>query len=41
MVKAEKVQKGSFFGNFAKSKQDRNDEAKDLYIQAANCFKLS
>lgn len=24
-----------------RGKQDRNDEAKDLYLQAANCYKLS
>ena len=24
-----------------RGKQDRADEAKDLYLQAANCFKLS
>lgn len=39
--KAEKTLKGSFFGNFMKGKQDRADDAKDLYLQAANCFKLA
>lgn len=39
--KANKTLKGSFFGNFTRSKQDRADEAKDLYLQAANCFKLT
>lgn len=39
--KAEKHQKGSFFGNFMRGKQDRNDEAKDLYLNAANCWKLA
>jgi hypothetical protein len=31
MARAEKVLKGSFFGNFMRGKQDRADEAKDLY----------
>lgn len=29
--KADQTLKGSFFGNFFNSKQDRRDEAKDLY----------
>ena len=37
--KADQTLKGSFFGNFFNSKQDRRDEAKDLYQQAANCYK--
>ena len=40
-AKAEKMYKGSFFGNLMKGQQDRADDAKDLYLQAANCFKLS
>ena len=32
---------GGFFKNMMSSKQDRMDEAKELYAQAANCFKLS
>ena len=39
--RAEKAIKGSFFGNFMRGKQDRSDEAKELYLQAANCYKLS
>ena len=39
--KADKVLKGSFLGNFMRGKQDRADEAKDLYQQAANCYKLA
>jgi tetratricopeptide (TPR) repeat protein len=39
--KAEKTVKGSFFGNLMRGKQDRADDAKDLYLQAANCYKLS
>ena len=38
---AEKKLKGGFIKNFMSSKSDRMDEAKDLYAQAANCFKLS
>ena len=30
--KAEKTMKGSFFGNMMKGKQDRADDAKDLYL---------
>ena len=30
--KAEKIQKGSFFGNLMKGRQDRNDDAKELYL---------
>lgn len=37
---AEKVLKGSFFGNLSRSKQDRKDEAKDIFKQAANSYKL-
>lgn len=32
--------KGSFFGNMMKGKADRADDAKELYLQAANCYKL-
>ena len=39
--KAEKTLKGSFFGNLTKGKQDRADDAKDLFLQAANCYKLA
>ena len=38
--RATKTQKGSFFGNLTKGKADRADEAKELYLQAANCYKL-
>ena len=38
--RAAKTQKGSFFGNMMKGKQDRADDAKELYLQAANCYKL-
>ena len=31
--------KGSFFGNFMSSKADRQEQAKELYQQAANCYK--
>ena len=37
--KGDAALKGSFFGNFFASKQDRKDEAKELYQQAANCYK--
>ena len=37
--KADAVLKGGFFSNFFSSKADRKDEAKDLYLQAANCYK--
>ena len=39
--KGDKTLKGSFFGNFMKGKSDRPDEAKELYQQAANCYKLA
>ena len=32
---------GSFWKNLSNSKQDRMDEAKEIFQQAANCFKLS
>jgi hypothetical protein len=32
--------KGSFFGNLTRGKQDRKDEAKDIFKQAANSYKL-
>lgn len=38
--RATKTMKGSFFGNLMKGKEDRADEAKELYLQAANCYKL-
>lgn len=38
-LKAEATLKGSFFGNLMKGKQDRADEALELYQQAANCYK--
>ena len=38
--KGEKIQKGSFFGNLTYGKADRNDDAKDLFVQAANCYLL-
>ena len=37
--KADTTLKGSFFGNLFAAKQDRKDDAKDLYSQAANCYK--
>lgn len=37
---AGKTLKGSFFGNLTKGKSDRADEAKELFLQAANCYKL-
>jgi len=40
-AKGEKTIKGSFFGNLSRSKADRQDEAKELFLQAANCFKLA
>jgi tetratricopeptide (TPR) repeat protein len=39
--RAQKTLKGSFFSNLSKGKQDRADEAKDLFVQAANCYKLT
>jgi tetratricopeptide (TPR) repeat protein len=39
--RAEKTMKGSFFGNFMRGRQDRADDSKELYLQAANCYKLS
>ena len=30
--RAEKTMRGSFFGNFMRGKQDRADDAKDLYL---------
>ena len=30
--RAQKTLKGSFFGNLTKGKQDRADEAKDLFV---------
>jgi tetratricopeptide (TPR) repeat protein len=39
--KAEKTLKGTFFSNLTRGRQDRADDAKDLYLQAANCYKLS
>ena len=41
VAKGEKTQKGSFFGNMSSSKADRNDDAKDLFVQAANCYLLA
>ena len=37
---AEKKLKGGFFKNLMQSKEDRLDEAKELFQQAANCYKL-
>lgn len=37
--KADVLLKGGFFSNFFNSKQDRRDDAKELYQQAANCYK--
>jgi hypothetical protein len=33
--------KGGFFKNLMSSKSDRMDEAKELYSQAANCYKMA
>ena len=38
-AKADATMKGSFFGNMFGSKGDRKNDAKDLYQQAANCYK--
>ena len=38
---ADKKLKGSFFGNLVNGKEDRDREAKDLYQQAANCYKAA
>ena len=38
-AKGDQALKGSFFGNLFGAKKDRQDDAKDLYNQAANCFK--
>ena len=38
-TKADQTMKGGFFSNMFSAKQDRLDEAKDLYSQAANCYK--
>lgn len=32
---------GGFFKNLTTSKEDRMDEARELYAQAANCYKLA
>ena len=37
--KADTTLKGGFFSNMFSHKQDRKDDAKDLYQQAANCYK--
>lgn len=37
--KGEAALKGGFFSNLTKSKEIRMDEAKDFFIQAANCYK--
>jgi len=39
--KADKTLSGSFFSNLFGSKDDRKSDAKDLYLKAANCFKLA
>ena len=41
MAKANKTKSGSFFGNIFGSKDQRNDDARELYLKAANCFKLA
>ncbi len=38
-TEADAKRKGGFFGNFFNSKEDRDNEAKELYKQAANCYK--
>lgn len=40
-TKGDKIKTGSFFGNIFGSKEQRNDDAKELYLKAANCFKLA
>jgi len=40
-AKGDKTLKGSFFGNFLSGKGERADEAKELYSQAANCYKYA
>jgi len=40
-AKGDKMLKGSFFGNLMKGKADRADEAKEHYVKAAHCYKLS
>ena len=40
-AKADGTFKGGFFSRMFTNKQDRADEAKDLYMQAANCYKQS
>ena len=37
--KADGILRGGFFSNMFSSKQDRKDDAKELYQQAANCYK--
>ena len=37
--KADAILKGGFFSNMFANKQDRKDDAKELYQQAANCYK--
>ena len=39
--KADATLKGGFLSRMFGSKQDRADEAKDLYVQAANAYKHS
>lgn len=38
-TKADVTLKGGFFSNLMSAKQDRKDDAKELYQQAANCYK--
>jgi len=38
--KGEAALKGSFFGNLMKGKTERQDDAKEFFSQAANCYKL-
>ena len=40
-AKGDKIKSGSFFGNLFGSKEQREDDAKELYLKAANCFKLA
>ena len=37
--KGDSARKGSFFGNLMTGKEDRDNEAKELYKQASNCYK--
>ena len=40
-TRGDKALKGSFFSNLTTGKADRADTAKELYLQAVNCYKLA